>query len=88
MSAKRISQREAHALKRRVVALETTLRRLRHCATMESSWASGQYIATEPNTTDAARTAIVTARRLKHAVFVDVLQDEKAIRFFAVEVAR
>lgn len=44
----------------------------------------GDYIADEPNTTERARVAIETARRLGHAVFCEVQNDR--IRFFAVVV--
>lgn len=80
----RISQREAHKLRRRVVVLEEQIGRICSRAASEYAWPSGRYIADEPNATDKARTAIDVARRLGHPVFCDV-QDTR-IRLFAAKV--
>jgi hypothetical protein len=77
--AAQISQREARRLRRRVAELE---------AEVEAIWNEwlpeympGQRIATEPNTTSDARTAIQTARKLRHRVIAVV--DGTNIAFYA-----
>ena len=74
-----ISQREAHRLRARVWQLEQELR-----ATWDEwrpSFMPGVLIATEPNATVEAQTAIRTARKLKCRVIA--VADDSQIRFYA-----
>ena len=69
---KTISQREARELKRRVAELEAAEDRRRNA--WADTWPGGANIGTL-TITDATRTAVHTARLLKHAVVVSLTSD-------------
>lgn len=84
----RISQREARALRARVKHLEAQQHALLRLADSEQAWATATFVGrvyVQPST--AATTAIETARKLKHVVFVDVRPagDQKELVFWAVD---
>jgi hypothetical protein len=80
MKRSAISQREARALKRRVQELEAMEDRRRNA--WAESYPGGANIATS-NVSDYTRSAIKTARLLKHAVVVTVTSDGN-LAFYAL----
>jgi hypothetical protein len=77
---KRISQREARQLRKRVAALEVAEERRRRVWSQE--WTGGVNIATAVEDV-ATATAVRTARKLGHAVVV-LGDDGNTVRFMAL----
>lgn len=80
----KISQREARALKRRVLQLEQIEERRR--AVWSREYPGGTHIASEPNSNHYARAAIATARKLGHAVVA--IERDTEIAFYALPLAK
>ena len=81
---KRISQREAHSLRKRVEILERAIERQR--ASYSQEWFGGVNITSaELHQVDAA--AIRTARRLSHAVVV-IGDESNTVKFMALPQSR
>lgn len=78
---RKISQREARALKKRVVELERAENDRRYAWAQE--WPNGTKIATE--TLDSVTgSACRIARKLKHAVVVVTKDNTNTVEFFAL----
>lgn len=75
----KISQREAHRLKRRIAELEGIQRKQRNL--WWSDWPSG-IVLSRLKVSDSTYAEIKTARKLKHAVVVTV-ENDNTIAFFA-----
>ena len=76
-----ISQREAHALKKRVAELEER-NRINYNA-WSSEFINGIRLGSIERDPDWLNGAIKTARRLRHAVVVKIEDDYKTIVFYA-----
>jgi hypothetical protein len=83
MTTKRITQREAQALRRRVADLETREQNLR--ATWASSYPDGTHFASVL-LDDVTLARVATARRLGHAIVAT--HDRNTLNLYALPVAK